>query len=172
MPRVLGRMLVLAALVLVSGFMLRLALQDVVDPTTPAEAQSVQEGDPFDCGDFDSQAEAQAELRRHPSDPGGLDEDDGADDGIACEVYEYDNPARDETPVGPVASPPPTTTSAPPTTTSAPPTTASVPPTTPSPPPEPTLMDGGGPENGTAPLMRDGSCPVEYPVKRDGLCYR
>jgi hypothetical protein len=79
----------------------------------PAEAQSTAQGDPFDCRDFESQAEAQAELRRHPSDPGGLDEDNGADDGIACEVYDYDNPARDERPVGPVASPSPSPTPSP-----------------------------------------------------------
>ena len=34
-----------AALVLVSGFMLRLALEDVIRPTTPAQAQE----DLYDC---------------------------------------------------------------------------------------------------------------------------
>ena len=165
----------LAALVLVSGFMLRLALQDVIRTTAPAEAQSVAEGDPYDCGDFDSQAEAQAELRRHPSDPGGLDGPIGSvtdgTAGVACEVYEYDNPARDETPVG---SSGPTTTSAPPTTASAPPTTASAPPTTASVPPKKprTILESGGPKHGPVPLMPDGGCPVEYPRERGDLCYR
>jgi hypothetical protein len=33
------------------------------------------------------------------------------------------------------------------------------------------LMNAGGPANGPVPLMPDGSCPVEYPVKQDGACY-
>ncbi len=41
--------------------------------------------DPFDCGDFQFQEDAQAEFNRDPSDPSGLDEDAGPDDGIACE---------------------------------------------------------------------------------------
>ncbi len=44
----------------------------------PALAQ-----DTLNCMDFDSQADAQAELRADPSDPNGLDGND--DDGIACE---------------------------------------------------------------------------------------
>lgn len=47
----------------------------------PAVAQ-----DEFDCSDFDTQEEAQGVLEQDPSDPSGLDEDDGADDGIACEA--------------------------------------------------------------------------------------
>ena len=143
-----------AALVLVSGFTLRLALQDVVDPTTPAQAQE----DLYNCEeDFTYQEEAQAVFDADPSDPYRLDEDPGPDDGIACEEL----PSRPGDPVPPPEPP-----------TSPPPTTTSPPPTTTSPPPEPTILDGGGPENGTAPLMPDGSCPVEYPVKRDGLCHR
>ncbi len=42
--------------------------------------------DEFDCSDFDTQEEAQAEFNSDPSDPSGLDEDPGADDGIACET--------------------------------------------------------------------------------------
>jgi hypothetical protein len=159
-------MLVLAALVLVSGFMLRLALQDVVDPTTPAEAQA--QTDLFRCDDFTYQEEAQEVYDQDTSDPHGLDGPIGeafdGEQGVACE----DLPHR---PGGPVTTPEPTS-SPPPITTSPPPITTSPPPTTTSPPPEPTILDGGGPENGTAPLMPDGSCPVEYPVKRDGLCHR
>jgi hypothetical protein len=73
-------MFVLAALVLVSGFMLRLALQDVIEPTTPAQAQSPAEGDLYDCKDFATQPEAQAQLL--PGDPYGLDADG---DGQACD---------------------------------------------------------------------------------------
>ena len=40
------------------------------------------QGDRYDCGDFRSQAEAQAVLRADPRDPNRLDSDR---DGIACE---------------------------------------------------------------------------------------
>jgi hypothetical protein len=55
-------------------------------------------------------------------------------------------------------------------------TTASPAPTTSSPSPAPTseggnLFKAGGPRSGPVPLMPDGGCPFEYPVKRDGACY-
>lgn len=40
----------------------------------------------LDCRDFAFQEDAQAELARDPSDPHRLDEDQGPDDGVACEV--------------------------------------------------------------------------------------
>ncbi|WP_128434106.1 hypothetical protein [Streptomyces cyaneus] len=40
----------------------------------------------LDCRDFAFQEDAQAELNRDRSDPHRLDEDQGPDDGIACEV--------------------------------------------------------------------------------------
>src|SRR5215211_1956355 len=40
---------------------------------------------------------------------------------------------------------------------------------TPEPPKD--LFNSGGPSNGPVPLMLDGNCPVEYPVKQNGLCY-
>lgn len=40
----------------------------------------------LDCRDFAFQEDAQAELSRDLSDPHRLDEDQGPDDGIACEV--------------------------------------------------------------------------------------
>jgi micrococcal nuclease len=49
---------------------------------TPAPDPRVEK----DCGDFRSQAEAQAELERDPSDPNNLD---GDVDGEACETYPY-----------------------------------------------------------------------------------
>ena len=45
-------------------------------------AASAQSGDEFDCADFSTQEEAQAEYDSDPSDPSGLDADS---DGIACE---------------------------------------------------------------------------------------
>jgi len=41
-----------------------------------------------DCSDFQSQAEAQRELERNPSDPSNLD---GDGDGLACETYLYND---------------------------------------------------------------------------------
>ncbi|MDN3292883.1 hypothetical protein QWM81_02240 [Streptomyces ficellus] len=40
----------------------------------------------LDCRDFAFQEDAQAEFTRDPSDPHRLDEDQGPDDGIACEA--------------------------------------------------------------------------------------
>src|SRR5215218_9324842 len=83
MLRMSLRMLMLAALVLVSGFMLRLALQDVIEPTTPAEAQ-----EDLDClTDFTYQEDAQAVYDQDPSDPNGLDGNDN--DGVACEMLPH-----------------------------------------------------------------------------------
>lgn len=66
-------------------------------PAAPALAQNV-----LNCADFPSQAAAQAELRRNPSDPNRLDENDNF---VACEAFDG-YPAgspRDETPATPVA---------------------------------------------------------------------
>jgi hypothetical protein len=47
------------------------------------------------------------------------------------------------------------------------------PPPPPPPPPNPgTLMNAGGPADGPMPLMPGGGCPAEFPVQRDGACYR
>lgn len=52
-----------------------------VPPTTvPPTDEPVED---LDCADFDTQAEAQAELEADPSDPHGLDADN---DGVACEL--------------------------------------------------------------------------------------
>src|SRR5215211_206889 len=86
------------AFVIVAGVVGAFTFQQILNPTKAALAQ-----DEFDCASFNSQAEAQAELRRDPSDPSGLDGPIGtASDGtagVACEVYPYNDPARDETPV-------------------------------------------------------------------------
>jgi hypothetical protein len=37
--------------------------------------------------------------------------------------------------------------------------------------PNPDLFDSGGPTVGPAPLMPDGGCPKEYPVKRADVCF-
>jgi len=33
------------------------------------------------------------------------------------------------------------------------------------------LMDAGGPSSGPVPLMPDGSCPAEFPVRQNEACY-
>jgi hypothetical protein len=76
----------------------------------------------------------------------------------------------------PPASSPPAST---PPVTSSPP---SSPPATPPPSPPAggspidsgsgeILLDAGGPRSGPLPLMPDGTCPKEFPVKRGGACY-
>jgi hypothetical protein len=42
--------------------------------------------DRYNCGDFDSQKDAQRVLNRDPSDPNNLDADN---DGMACDAYDY-----------------------------------------------------------------------------------
>ena len=74
--------LIIAALVIASGFSLRMAWDDLANPSTPAMAQQ----DLYDCASFGSQQSAQAELERNPSDPSNLDSDH---DGKACEDYNY-----------------------------------------------------------------------------------
>lgn len=69
----------IVALVLVSGFTLRLTWEQL---TAPALAQE----DLYDCASFGSQQSAQAELERHPDDPSNLDPDGN---GIACEDHDY-----------------------------------------------------------------------------------
>ena len=65
-------------------FMLLTALcAALVLALTPAVM--AQTTDQFDCGDFEFQEDAQDVFNQDPSDPSGLDEDDGPDDGIACE---------------------------------------------------------------------------------------
>jgi outer membrane biosynthesis protein TonB len=189
--RISARKAALMALVLVA-----LALWAVwwlVNTSAEVSAQDLR-----NCEDFDSQAEAQANLRENPSDPNRLDEDDGEDDGLACETYPYDNPERDETPVNPAGgestaptpspspSPPPNPspqpTPSPNSNPSPPPTPTPSPPPTPqpTPPPDPvpdaspdlgTLFKAGGSEDGPMPLMKGGSCPKEFPNRRGNACY-
>ena len=149
------RMLVVALLVLGSGFILRMAWEELASPTTPAYAQT----DQYDCVSFGSQESAQAELERDLSDPSNLD---GDDDGIACEELPGGSPSATATATAAAtASPTPSPTA---TATSSPTATAS--------PAPKTVLDSGGPEHGPVPLMPGGRCPEEYPVERGDACYR
>jgi hypothetical protein len=74
----------LAAVALVLGL-------GLATSTPAAEAQEL-----LDCEDFDSQAEAQAYYRENPDDPTDNDADE---DGIACELFAYEDSATDYEPV-------------------------------------------------------------------------
>jgi hypothetical protein len=158
------RMFMLAAFVLVSGYMLQVALQDLVKPTTSAQAQE----DLYDCEDFTYQEEAQAVYDQDTSDPYGLDGPQGAaysgEQGVACEELPR-RPVQGGTTTGTTAG---GTTTGGTTTggTTGPPTTG------PLDGSNRDLFNAGGPKNGPVPLMPDGGCPVEFPVERAALCYR
>lgn len=64
-----------------------LACASVVPSAGIAQAQDL------DCRDFSSREEAQAEFNRDRSDPHDLDEDQGRDDGIACEWLPLSRPS-------------------------------------------------------------------------------
>jgi hypothetical protein len=150
----------MVGLVLVAGFVLRSAYEQIIYPSKPAVAQT----DQYDCASFGSQASAQVELDSDPSDPNNLDSDGN---GIACDNYPYGTS-------GSIADSTPAPRSIPPDTPSAgasPSTNSSA-----SPRPEPpqesrNLFASGGPTNGPVPLMADGECPAEFPAKRNGLCH-
>ncbi|MDX3488196.1 excalibur calcium-binding protein [Streptomyces sp. ID05-18] len=75
-----------------------LAIVSVAPLSGVAHAQDL------DCSDFLFQEDAQAEFNRDPSDPNRLDEDRGADDGIACEVLPSRGSAGTVPPVSPSAA--------------------------------------------------------------------
>jgi hypothetical protein len=149
--------LIVIVLVLVTGFTLRSSWEQLTDPDRPALAQE----DLYDCQSFGSQESAQAELQRNPTDPYSLDPDK---DGQACEDYNYGNGSTASVAATSSASPSSTTT----TTT----TTSSASANATQDQYDRDLFNAGGPSSGPVPLMHDGSCPVEYPVKQNGACFR
>jgi len=135
--------LLIAVLVLASGFTLRVAWDELANPTTPAFAQT----DQYDCASFGSQESAQTELDRDPSDPSNLDPDGN---GTACEDYDYGvgttsaagdqygNAAGDQYQQDLGSG---------------------------------DLFNSGGSSIGPVPLMPDGGCPSQVRAERDGACY-
>ena len=135
--------LLIAILVLASGFTLRVAWDELANPATPAFAQT----DQYDCASFGSQESAQTELDRDPSDPSNLDPDGN---GIACEDYDYgvdttsaagdqySSAAGDQYQQDLGSG---------------------------------DLFNSGGSSIGPVPLMPDGGCPSQFPAERDGACY-
>jgi hypothetical protein len=169
-PRMESTLLKLAVVVLVlaAGATARITYEQVVNTSTPAQAQT---GDLYDCEDFRFQEEAQDIYDTDPSDPYGLDEDDpNPDDGIACEAL----PSRDAT-SSPSSSASPEATSSPSSSASASPSAAQQqydePTAAKQQYEEEILFDSGGSTVGQVPLMPDGSCPVEFPVKANGACH-
>ena len=144
----------IVALVLLSGFTLRLSWEQLM--ATPAFAQT----DQYDCQSFGSQESAQAELERDLSDPNNLDPDA---DGVACEGYDYGGGGGTSSP-----------------TAAASPTASQEQTASPSAAKDQyeqdvgskNLFDAGGPAGGPVPLLPGGWCPSEYPVERGGACYR
>ncbi|MET9395586.1 excalibur calcium-binding protein [Streptomyces sp. NPDC006624] len=93
------------------------AIAAIVPLSAPAHAQPDR-----DCRDFAFQEDAQAVFDADPSDPYRLDEDQGPDDGIACEAL----PRRDTGIISPTTSARPTASVTPTPTATAPGATASV----------------------------------------------
>jgi hypothetical protein len=154
--------LVMVGLVLVAGFVLRGTYEQLAYPGKPAEAQA----DQYDCASFGSQVSAQVELDSDPGDPNNLDPDG---DGQACEDYAYGGSVA--------ASSVSPSTAAPSSPSPGEPSASPSPASNASPKPGPpqnrrNLFDAGGPTNGPVPLMADGACPVEFPVRRNGLCHQ
>jgi len=141
--------LLIVGLVLVAGLVSRITYEQLIHPTTPAEAQANQR----DCSSFPSQEAAQAALERDPSDPYNLDADGN---GLACD----DNVLSTNT-ANNLSSSSPSPSS--PTPSSASPRPGSR--TTSD------LLKSGGPTSGPVPLMPDGGCPAEFPTKHAKLCY-
>jgi len=136
--------LLIVALVLASGFALRMSWEELAHPDTPAQAQE----DLYDCQSFGSQESAQAELERIPSDPYDLDSDGN---GQACEEY-FGNGGTSSASASARSGSASAGASA-------------------SAQPTDDLFDAGGPSSGPVPLMPDGSCPPEFPVEQSGACY-
>ena len=146
--------LFIIALVLASGFTLRVAWEELANPTTPAFAQT----DQYDCASFGSQESAQAELERNPDDPSNLDSDQ---DGQACEDYDYgvDGGGSTSSATASASATVDQYSSAAATDQYEQGVAAS-------------LFDSGGPASGAVPLMPGGSCPAEFPTELDGACYQ
>ncbi|MFB7927506.1 MULTISPECIES: excalibur calcium-binding protein [Streptomyces] len=84
------------------------AIASIVPMADPAHARQ-----DLDCRDFSFQEDAQAVFDADPSDPNRLDEDQGPDDGIACEVLPRRgviSPTSSATPSAPVTTTPTTAT--------------------------------------------------------------
>ena len=89
---------------------------------------------------------------------------------VTVEECSASAPPGSPNPGGPASTSAPAST---PASTSPPPKPKPSPKPKPPPKPKPkgNLFDSGGPTVGPAPLMPDGGCPKEYPIKRADACY-
>ena len=135
---------VLIALLVAALFVGALVARVALLPVTGASAQE----DLYDCADFATQEEAQAVYDQDPSDPYGLDgpigETSDGEPGVACE----------ELASGGSPSPTPSPSSDPYQYSTTP------------------LFESGGSSSGPVPPLPTGGCPGEFPVERDGGCWR
>ena len=165
--------------VLYVGVLSVVVVLTLLSPAFTQEDEDELEDELLLCEDFGSQVEAQRHLREDPTDPDELDEEDGEDDGIACETFPYDNPEQDLEPVAAAIDQPGVRSEAAQPKTTPPPSPRTTPTPPPSPPPRPTPptpapappFKAGGAEAGPVPLMPSGSCPKEFPVKQGKACY-
>ncbi len=104
---------------------------------------AVAQTDALNCDDL-SEAEEQAVFAADPSDPNQLDGNDN--DGMPCEEDNKDNGSYVSDSGSSSASPAPRQEGH-------------------------TMLDSGGPSDPPYPTMNDGSCPEEFPVKKDDGCY-
>lgn len=148
-------MLMLSVLVLCFGVALRLSWEAMKAPETAyAQESKADRTERENCSQFNSQQEAQAELDEDFNDPLGLDPDANA---VACEDFfgESDDPNASDQGGDTQPDPQPKPSQKPQK-------------------PDPgsgKLMDAGGPRLGPVPVMPNGECPKEFPVKRSGACY-
>lgn len=137
-----------AALVLVAGVVGRVTYANL-DTPAPAYAQTA---DTYDCSDFDTQPEAQSIYDQDPTtDPNSLDDgtdpdDLQASDGIACDALPSSSTddSDDSSPTQQQYTDDD----------------------------DDTMLESGGPTNGPIVTLPDGTCIPEYPIKRNGYCYR
>lgn len=190
------RWLALIGLLILTVLTIPTAYEQITESTFTTRQATAQDEDPTagqDCADFESQAAAQQALRQDPTDPNVLDEDEGPDDGIACETFDY--PAgtdRDETPVSAaignddldLADDDTAANNQNDDNTTTQPQRSSQNAATPSQSNDDRnaqrrsnqrrnddLMEAGGPLEPPYPTLMNGQCPKEFSVKRPDGCY-
>lgn len=150
-------------LLVVSLAVLRLAWMDGGDSIGSSVAYAQQDGKQYNPG----QGEPNQQNRPGTTKAGGATTKAGGT--TAKAGGGTSGPKTDPTP--PPPAPPP-----PPPSPTPPPPRPSPPPPPPSPPPTPanqggTLFEAGGSDYGPVPVMPNGSCPAEFPVRKSKGCY-
>jgi hypothetical protein len=153
-----------------SGLSMDITVYDERGETVPADLEPPDPADPPGTGTFDVESPpGQYSLDIRPSSPDSEYIVEPAECTGASPAGGGDTtgPAPQPSPPPPTPQPSPPTPQPPPS----PPRPQPSPPTSLLPPPAPPF-NAGGPQDGPLPLMPDGGCPKEFPVKRDGACFR